>query len=309
MKFSKKKVLGVLAVVLAIVAISVGSSTAAGLITGSQIAKETVTGTNLKDGTVNYKDLSKGTRELIMEQCTANTKSAGFRCDQIKRVEVSNDGKTLTLVQVDGTRKDVTIPEAIDGDDGNDGKSAYEIAVDNGFTGTEAEWLESLKGADGTNGANGTNGTNGTDGADGVVDPVFSVGDETTVADMGGSWGTFAAPRATLIDTVSLEAGEYLLNAEGIMTTLGADADGFFGQIAVRSVDNTTWGKDLGTCFTADFGTQANREASCSTTRVVEFAEQTEVKVFAFGYQRDGQGGVSNAVKAKSFLTATPVTD
>lgn len=28
---------------------------------------------------------------------------------------------------------------------GNDGKSAYEIAVDNGFTGDEAEWLESLK--------------------------------------------------------------------------------------------------------------------------------------------------------------------
>ena len=26
------------------------------------------------------------------------------------------------------------------------GTSAYEVAVDNGFTGTEAEWLESLKG-------------------------------------------------------------------------------------------------------------------------------------------------------------------
>ena len=30
------------------------------------------------------------------------------------------------------------------------GKSAYEIAVDNGFVGTETEWLESLKGTDGT---------------------------------------------------------------------------------------------------------------------------------------------------------------
>ena len=141
------------------------------------------------------------------------------------------------------------------------------------------------------------------------IDPAFSAGSETTVADLGGSWGTFAAPRATLIDTVSLAAGEYMLSTEGIMTTLGSDADGFFGQIAVRSANGETWGADLGTCFTADFGTQANREASCSTTRVVEFAEQTEVKVFAFGYQRDGQGGVSNAVKAKSFLTATPVTD
>lgn len=33
---------------------------------------------------------------------------------------------------------------------GSDGKSAYEIAVDNGFVGTETEWLESLKGSDGT---------------------------------------------------------------------------------------------------------------------------------------------------------------
>ena len=31
------------------------------------------------------------------------------------------------------------------------GRSAYDIAVDNGFVGTEAEWLESLKGTDGTN--------------------------------------------------------------------------------------------------------------------------------------------------------------
>ena len=42
-----------------------------------------------------------------------------------------------------------------DGVNGKDGKSAYEIAVDNGFTGTEQEWLESLKGADGKDGADG----------------------------------------------------------------------------------------------------------------------------------------------------------
>ena len=31
---------------------------------------------------------------------------------------------------------------------GEDGKSAYQIAVENGFIGTESEWLESLKGDD-----------------------------------------------------------------------------------------------------------------------------------------------------------------
>ena len=38
------------------------------------------------------------------------------------------------------------------GGSGTAGKSAYEIAVDNGFVGTETEWLESLKGVDGTDG-------------------------------------------------------------------------------------------------------------------------------------------------------------
>lgn len=39
--------------------------------------------------------------------------------------------------------------DGVDGANGADGKSAYDIAVDNGFEGTEAEWLESLKGKDG----------------------------------------------------------------------------------------------------------------------------------------------------------------
>ena len=41
------------------------------------------------------------------------------------------------------------------GFDGANGKSAYEIAKAGGYTGTEEEWLVSLKGADGTNGTNG----------------------------------------------------------------------------------------------------------------------------------------------------------
>ena len=49
----------------------------------------------------------------------------------------------------------------INGKDGENGLSAYELAVQNGFTGTLTEWLNSLKGADGINGANGKDGKNG----------------------------------------------------------------------------------------------------------------------------------------------------
>ena len=36
------------------------------------------------------------------------------------------------------------------GQNGQNGASAYQVAVVNGFSGTESEWLESLKGEDGT---------------------------------------------------------------------------------------------------------------------------------------------------------------
>ncbi len=50
---------------------------------------------------------------------------------------------------------------------GEDGKSAYQIALDEGFEGSETDWLASLKGADGRNGIDGINGTNGKDGING----------------------------------------------------------------------------------------------------------------------------------------------
>ena len=54
------------------------------------------------------------------------------------------------------------------GANGKDGSSAYEIAIENGFVGTAAEWLESLKGKDGIDGKNGLPGKDGKDGADGL---------------------------------------------------------------------------------------------------------------------------------------------
>lgn len=64
----------------------------------------------------------------------------------------------------------------------SNGQSAYDIAVKNGFVGTEAEWLESLKGTDGTNGSNGIDGT------DGEVKIISSLYDEAVEK---GYTGTF----------------------------------------------------------------------------------------------------------------------
>lgn len=51
--------------------------------------------------------------------------------------------------------------ETLKGESGDNGKSAYQIAVDNGFTGTESEWLASLKGEKGDKGDTGESGSGG----------------------------------------------------------------------------------------------------------------------------------------------------
>lgn len=56
------------------------------------------------------------------------------------------------------------VPAGEDGKDGENGNSAYEDAVAEGFEGTREEWLLSLRGADGKDGADGKNGADGKDG-------------------------------------------------------------------------------------------------------------------------------------------------
>ena len=60
-------------------------------------------------------------------------------------------------VSVDGTESISAYAEKISsmdiiGEKGDPGASAYEIAIENGFIGTETEWLASLKGEKGDQG-------------------------------------------------------------------------------------------------------------------------------------------------------------
>lgn len=71
-----------------------------------------------------------------------------------------------------------TGPQGPKGNDGSTGKSAYEIAVDYGFSGNEEAWLLSLKGQDGQNGQNGKDGKDGKDGLDGSTGPQGPAGQD-----------------------------------------------------------------------------------------------------------------------------------
>ena len=69
--------------------------------------------------------------------------------------------------------------DGTNGTNGSDGESAYQIAVNNGFVGTQAQWLASLQGPIGLTGpigAAGMPGTPGTNGADGLTGPTGAQG-------------------------------------------------------------------------------------------------------------------------------------
>ncbi|WP_310993270.1 hypothetical protein, partial [Aequorivita marina] len=72
---------------------------------------------------------------------------------------VDNGDGTITYTNEDNVSVTIDLTEGPQGPAGEDGKSAYEIAVENGFVGTVAEWLESLIGADGQDGADGADGS------------------------------------------------------------------------------------------------------------------------------------------------------
>lgn len=80
-----------------------------------------------------------------------------------------SDAGTLVVDGID-TNKSLVGPRGEnglsgkDGVAGQDGKSAYQVAVDNGFDGTEAEWLRSLHGNDGLDGKSGRDGLPGQSG-------------------------------------------------------------------------------------------------------------------------------------------------
>jgi hypothetical protein len=69
------------------------------------------------------------------------------------------NGYTGTEVQWAASLKGDTGQTGLAGQAGTSGASAYDIAVQNGYTGTEAQWTASLKGAVGQTGQSGSNGS------------------------------------------------------------------------------------------------------------------------------------------------------
>ncbi len=148
------------------------------------------------------------------------------------------------------------IPDAVSGPAGADGDSAYEIAVANGFTGTEEEWLASLKGEDGAKGdtgpqgPQGEKGEKGDTGEQGPAGATGETGSQGAKGDKGdtgpaGEDGGYYTPQATVEGDIFMVAftasKEGMPDAGMVGFTLPKDGqDGETPRIYVGSVETVT---------------------------------------------------------------------
>ena len=82
------------------------------------------------------------------------------------KAEQMKSGVVITIVDADGETS-ATLHHGANGEKGTDGKSAYQIAVEQGYQGSESDWLSSLKGDKGEKGNTGAKGNPGQNGAEG----------------------------------------------------------------------------------------------------------------------------------------------
>ncbi len=124
------------------------------------------------------------------------------------------------------------------GSHGADGKSAYEVALQNGFTGTEADWLTSLKGQKGDAGEPGATGAKGDPGEKGATGAKGDPGEKGERGEKGekGDAGTPGkdgadgySPTATVTET---DAGAVISITDKNGTTTATIKNGTSGETA-----------------------------------------------------------------------------
>lgn len=114
-----------------------------------------------------------------------------------------------TWVRIKGEDGAPATYTGIDGKDGIDGLSAYEIAVKNGFNGSEQEWLASLKGQNGSNGIgiDGQNGQNGLSAYEIACNHGFIGSEEEWLASLKGQDGSDGQDGASVKAHISTAVG------------------------------------------------------------------------------------------------------
>ena len=100
------------------------------------------------------------------------------------KAEQMESGVVITVVDADGETS-ATLHNGANGEKGTDGKSAYQIAVEQGYQGSESDWLSSLKGDKGDTGERGEKGDTGLQGERGEKGETGQQGEQGPMGEKG----------------------------------------------------------------------------------------------------------------------------
>ena len=110
------------------------------------------------DGVTPEISINEISKNWIINGHDTEIKAEGTKGEKGEKTLVTIDPNTKHWM-IDGVDTNV-LAEGTKGVDGVDGKSAFDIATEKGFTGSKDEWLESLKGAKGVDGHDGRSANN-----------------------------------------------------------------------------------------------------------------------------------------------------
>ena len=110
------------------------------------------------DGVTPEISINEVSKNWIINGHDTEIKAEGAKGEKGEKTLVTIDPNTKHWL-IDGVDTNV-LAEGVKGKDGVDGKSAFDIATEKGFTGSKDEWLESLKGAKGVDGHDGRSANN-----------------------------------------------------------------------------------------------------------------------------------------------------
>lgn len=291
----------VLAVVAAAGVIAVAGTT--GAVAGNMVGSN-----GIRNGGVHTEDLHRGavtSGKVENESLRVRDLTDGAR-DALKGEEGPRGPRGVRGPQGEPGVDGVNGVDGIDGIDGTDGKSAYELAVDNGFAGSEAEWLASLKGPKGDPGDPASD-VFGRLAASGQNDPVT----RTWITDVGGTVkNTEAGQGATHVTSIDLEPGTYLVSAYGHFDRRDATQTGYlepttdtYGALVLWTggAQFLDFADAAGTYFTGAISPAGYTEATASGSQILTVTEPTTLHVGGFGYNEDRSGFGSGTDETAQF--------
>ena len=165
---------------------------------------------------------------------------------------------------------------------GADGKTAYDVAITNGFVGTQSEFITSLKGASGNNGAAGADGSNGTNGVKGDTGATGSVADVGTISGSSTANGASISSGVLHLAPADGTNGGIVTNAEQTIAGIKTFSDSAVAK-GFRATDSL---------ITKGFRATGTAGADSISTRAFKASANILVSGITIGVGAQGNSGL-----------------